>query len=68
MDKFSVGDRVRVAYSQAGMVEGEKATVVGFIETHGMVVISMWDYDGVYNMLPESLEHVARWKRMVNTQ
>jgi hypothetical protein len=63
MEKFSLGDRVKVAYSIAGMVKGEKATVIGFLEDHNVVVISMWEYDGVYNMLPDSLKHVTKWKR-----
>ena len=51
-----------VAHDRAGMVEGEHATVINFLQQHGMVVISMWEYDGIYNMLPEDLIHKTQWK------
>lgn len=54
---FSRGDRVEVAHDRAGMIKGEPATVIDFLEGPGMIVISMWEYDGVYNMLPEDLIH-----------
>lgn len=61
--KFKIGDPVVIRRDVAGMNRGDVADIVDTLPLHRMYVIklrnntSTYNKEGIYNMLPEDLDH-----------